>query len=434
MDEARLRALVREDAVHRDLYVDPAVFALEMRRLWRRSWLFVGHDSQVPSPGDFATLDLGNQPVLMVRREDGAISVLHNRCAHKGAPLATAAAGHAGERLRCPYHGWTYRLDGHLASVPLREAYADSAFRDCPASGGLSPWGEVAVHRGFVFARAEAGGPGFGESLGELLPALDRMADRSPTGRLQVAGGVLRTAVRANWKIYLENVNDALHPVTTHASASLSARTVWESAARTGEPPLALRQLLPFGSGHAFYEAMGGRVLPGGHSVLGTRTSLHDGGSGHDGYDAALEAAHGPERARQALGFVPQNVVFYPAMALKASPAVMRVLRPRGPDRTVVEAWAFQPEGAPDSLLEAALAYNRQVFSPLSMVAHDDLHLFERTQLGLAGEGNPWVSLHRGSRPAGDAPPPRDVGGTDEALLRNQYRAWVALMAPAEAG
>jgi nitrite reductase/ring-hydroxylating ferredoxin subunit len=423
-----VRALVRPHEVHRDIYRCPRVFALEMQRLWARAWLFVGHDSQVPEPGDLVALQLATQPVLMLRREDGGIAVLHNRCAHKGAPLAPEGPGRAGRLLRCPYHGWSYRLDGSVAGVPQRGGYEGSGLDAAAAARGLTPYGEVAVHRGFVFARARADGPGFEAAMGELLDALDLIADRSPRARLRVAGGVLRSVVPANWKIYLENVNDALHPPSTHGSVTESARRLWGRQETAQEPPLAMRQLLPFGSGPDFFDQMGGRLLPHGHSILGTRQSIH---SGYGGLDAqALRAAHGEERAARVLGFAPQNVVFYPSMALKGTPQVMRVLRPLAPDRTLLEAWAFEPEGADPAALRSALLYNRQVFSPWSMVAHDDLHLFEGIQRSLAADGNPWVSLHRGARGNADAPPPRDVGGLDEGLLRNQYRAWAELMAP----
>ena len=419
--------LVRGDQVHRDLYLSAEVFALERARLFRRAWLFVGHDSQIPRAGDFITCELAGEPVLMLRREDASIVVLHNRCAHKGAPVVSAPAGQIARVLRCPYHGWTYSSDGRLSGTPLREGYEGTAFAESAAARGLTHWGEVAVHRGFVFARAESDGNGFQHSMGELINALDLIADRSPVGRLRLAGGVLRTEIRANWKIYLENINDSVHPVTTHASATLSARAVWGSPPEGTETPLSMRQLLPFGSGYTFFEKMGGRVLPGGHSVLGTHQSLHTSYSALGDYGAALRQAHGEARAQSVLAFSPQNVVFYPTMALKGVPQVMRVLRPLAHNRTVIEAWAFQPEGAPEALLESALLYNRQVFSPLSLVAHDDLHLFERIQNHLAAGPNPWVSLHREARAVGDALP-RDVGGVDEALLRNQYAAWAQLM------
>ena len=130
-------ALVQPRQLHRDIYLSPAVFALEMSRLWAGAWLFVGHDSQVPQPGDYTTMTLAGQPVMMIRREagdaPGAIAVLLNRCAHKGAPLSTAPAGHADRYLRCPYHGWTYRLDGTLAGLPVKAGYEGSDFERCPA-------------------------------------------------------------------------------------------------------------------------------------------------------------------------------------------------------------------------------------------------------------------------------------------------------------
>lgn len=425
---AALAALVQPEQIHRDIYRDEGVFQAEMTRLWARSWLFVGHDSQVPNPGDFITTILAGQPVLMIRGEGGAIHVLHNRCPHKGAPLKSEPSGQAGRAMRCPYHGWSFRLDGSLLGVPLRAGYEASGFDSSPACQGMTRYGEVAMRRGFVFARADARGPGFEQSLGELLVALELIADRSPEGRLRVAGGVLRTEFAANWKIYLENINDAFHPVTTHASATQSAQTVWDGQGPGSEPTLAVRQLLPFASGYRFFEEMGGRVLPHGHSILGTHASIHTSYAHLGDYGAALEAAHGVERTRQVMAFAPQNVVFYPSMAIKGSPQVMRVLRPISAGRTVLEAWAFEPVGAPAAMLQSALLYNRQVFSPMSIVAHDDLHLFEGIQRQLAANGNPWISLHRGGRGGADACPPREVSGIDEALLRNQYQAWVQCM------
>ncbi len=425
MNTIDIAALVQPNQVHRSLYTSPQIFTLEMQRLWARSWLFVGHDSQVPQAGDFITTTLAGQPLLMVKQPDGSVAVLHNRCAHKGAQLTLEPAGHAGRTLQCPYHGWRYALDGRLQGQPLQAGYAGSGFEHCPAAQGLTPYGEVAVHRGFVFARSAAGvgGPPFGEWAGELLEALDLLADRSPQGRLQVAGGVLRTVVPANWKVYLENINDAVHPVTAHQSVSDAATAVWTQQGQGAAPPLAMRQMLPFGSGYRFFQAMGGRVLPHGHSVLGTQHSIHNDYASLPDYAEQLSAAHGPQRAQAVLAFVPQNVVFYPSIAIKGAPQVMRVIRPLAVDRTLVEAWAFEAVGAPAPLLESALTYNCVAFSPASIVAHDDLHLFECVQQGLAAQGNEWVSLHREAGLPDDG---REVSGTDEALLRNQYAAWAA--------
>lgn len=439
--DARLRALVREDCVHRDLYVDPALFAVEQDRLWARTWLYVGHESLVPEAGDYHAADLAGRPVLMMRGQDGVVRVLPNRCAHKGAQLVTDPQGNVGKTLRCPYHGWSYRLDGTLLATPGREGYAGSGFADSDAARGLRPCAS-ASHRGFVFARLSERGPSFHDWAGPMLGVLDNMADRSPAGRLKVAGPPLRVVVRCNWKVYLENVNDTVHALVTHASASGAASDVWSRQPAGTEKTIAIEQLLPFASDYGFFDRMGGRVHAGGHSILGTQHSIHSGYGALAEYEQSLAAAHGAGRARDVLAFSPQNSIFYPSVAVKTSPLVVRVLRPLSVDRTLVEAWALVPEEAPALLGERALSYVRLVFSPMSIVAHDDIHVWESIQRALAHDANPWVSLHRGwkepemaardhapSAPgpfeAGDA---ADVSGTDERLMRNQHLAWLRSM------
>jgi hypothetical protein len=177
---------------------------------------------------------------------------------------------------------------------------------------------------------------------------------------------------------------------------------------------------------------MGGRVQPNGHSVLGTNFSIHSGYAQPPGYAESLRAAHGPERAAEVLERSPQNAILFPSLAVKGSPQSIRVIRPLAADRTLVEAWSLRVVGAPELLFERTLAYNRLVFSPMSVVAHDDVHLFESIQRGLAAGGNEWVSLHRGFDEAELADrSARDTNGTNELLMRNQFRAWARWMADA---
>ena len=117
-DAGALKRLVRDDRVHRDVYTDAEVFQLEMERLWSRTWIYVGHTSQIPDAGDFLTLDVATQPVIVVRHSDDSVRVLLNRCAHKGTKVVYDTAGNAGKTFRCPYHAWTYRTDGTLLQVP----------------------------------------------------------------------------------------------------------------------------------------------------------------------------------------------------------------------------------------------------------------------------------------------------------------------------
>ncbi len=192
--------------------------------------------------------------------------------------------------------------------------------------------------------------------------------------------------------------------------------------------PMAIEQILPFAAGYAFFDEMGGRIHPNGHSVLGTRFSIHSRYGRLPEYEAAMREAHGDERATEVLERAPQNATLYPSLALKGSPQTFRVIRPLAVDRTLVEAWSLRAEGAPEILFQRSMTYNRLVFSPLSVVAHDDVHLFESIQQGLRAGANDWVSLHRDHRADEPVDQSREVNGTNEWLMRNQFRAWARFM------
>jgi phenylpropionate dioxygenase-like ring-hydroxylating dioxygenase large terminal subunit len=427
-DPDAIRALFDEDRVHRDVYLNEELFDLECERLFVRSWVFVGHASQVPNTGDFITTQIARQPVIMIRQPDGTIRVLLNRCAHKGTMVISLPSGNAGKFLRCPYHAWTYRTDGKPLGVPLRIGYEGTRLHECEVSAGL---GSLACenYRGFVFARMAPEGISFRNYFGDMLGVLDNLADRSPAGEVRVAGGILRSVIPCNWKMYLENVVDAVHPISTHESAWQTARDAVKTWPENTPCPMELEQLLPFGSGYEFYQQAGARVYANGHCILGTRASIHSGYGAPPGYEDAMRAAHGEKRAKEILAFAPQNSVLFPTLALKSSPQTLRVIRPLAANRTLVEIFALAPVDAPDELLQRTLTYNRLVFSPMSIVAHDDIHVFKTMQQALASSGNPWISLHREFQVNEGSQLPMDVSGNNEILMRNQFRAWVDLMA-----
>ena len=149
----------------------------------------------------------------MLRQADGSIRVLYNRCAHKGTKLVSDESGNTGKFLRCPYHAWSYRLDGSPLAMPLKAGYEGTRLAQCESGRGLAPLRHVAVYRDFVFVRIGEAGPGFEAYFGDALRAIDNLVDRSPVGRLRIEGGVLRNVIRCNWKMYLENINDAVHPM-----------------------------------------------------------------------------------------------------------------------------------------------------------------------------------------------------------------------------
>ncbi len=427
----RLRALIRDDAVHRDVYIDPEVFDLEMERLWRRTWLYVGHDSQVPAAGDYFTTTMAREPVIMVRGPDRVVRVLMNRCAHKGTLLVTATHGHCDAGLlRCPYHGWTYRLDGSLRAIPLRGGYEGTALAESPAGRGLVALGNVVNYRGFVFARLADDGPSFEDYYGGSLSSIDNMVDRAPEGRLEVAGGVLRYMHDSNWKMFVENLNDTMHPMVAHESAAGTAKKLWADQPADEPKPMAIEQFLPFVNGYDFFDKMGVRVYPNGHSYTGVHFSIHSAYSAIGDYERRMESVYGTERARAILGEVRHNTVYYPNLTVKGAIQAIRVARPIAVDKTLIESWTFRLVGAPERLLQRTVLYTRLINAPTSVVGHDDRHCYRAIQEGLRAQGNDWVSLHRNFAPAEREQIAGDYNGTSEVSMRGQFRAWAQFMGP----
>jgi benzoate/toluate 1,2-dioxygenase alpha subunit len=426
---AAIRALVREDAVHRDVYLDPELFAVEMEELWAKTWIYVGHTSQVPNPGDFYACTVGTEPVVMVRHADGSIRVLRNRCAHKGAKLVNATSGNVGRFFRCPYHAWSYRTDGTIAAIPLRGGYDESRFAGCEAARGLRPV-NAREYRGFVFAKLSDEGPGFEEYFGLSLSSIDYMVDRSPRGEMEVAGGVLRYLHDSNWKMFVENLNDTMHPMAAHASSAGTAKQFWAGRPADAPKPMAIEQLVPFAESYEFFDRMGVRVFANGHSYSGVNFSIHSAYAAVPEYEAAMIAAYGEAKAKDILGTVRHNTVYYPSLTIKGAIQTIRVVRPIAVDRTLIESWSFRLKDAPPIFYRRNVTYTRLINSPMSVVGHDDQHCYRLMQEGLAAGGNEWISLHRDFRDDEQAAADLTVNGTSEISMRNQFRAWVKFMAP----
>jgi hypothetical protein len=181
-------------------------------------------------------------------------------------------------------------------------------------------------------------------------------------------------------------------------------------------------------SDYKFFEDMGVQVYDNGHSFTGVNFSIHSKYRAIPEYDAAMQAAYGPERTAQILGMARHNTVYYPNLTIKGAIQAIRVVRPMAVDRTLVESWTFRLKGAPPELLQRTTMYNRLINSPFSVVGHDDLHAYRGIQAGLHASGNEWISLHRNYEPGEATRGPAAVIGTSELPMRNQYRTWARYM------
>jgi len=250
----QLAMLVQPDRVHRALYTDPAIFELELERIFGRAWLVLGHESQVRAVGDYYTTRMGREPVIVARHEDGSVRVLINRCAHRGSMVCAEGRGNV-ERFVCPYHGWSYDRAGALKAAPFASGYAPGKLAELR----LLAVPRVAVYRGFIFASLAPSGETLQEFLGPARASFDDFVDRAPGGELEVAGGVFKHAYNGNWKLMLENHLDGAHPAWVHASSVAVARNAPDPG-KPGEEhyyDIAVRQMRQNGAPDAVWEGTG---------------------------------------------------------------------------------------------------------------------------------------------------------------------------------
>ncbi|MFZ5616737.1 MAG: aromatic ring-hydroxylating oxygenase subunit alpha [Pseudomonadota bacterium] len=427
--EIDVDALVEDDRVHRSVYTDPAIFDLEMERIWGRAWIFVGHESQIGEPGRYYATTIGRQPVLLTRHSDGKFHVLFNRCAHKGAQLVGDRCGKAKE-LRCCYHGWRFDLDGKLLGIPLEQGYDGTRFDRSGPEADMARVPRAASYRGFVFASLAADGPDLKTWLGGAASSIDNMVERAPEGELEVAGGVLRYEHDCNWKFFIENLNDMMHPMVAHQSSSLTARVVAKKELDpAAQVPSALEIIAPFTESYNFFDEMGLHCFDYGHSYSGGKTSIHAKYSDIPEYNARMEAAYGKERFTEIMAVNRHNTVFYPSATIKGAIQTMRVVRPVAVDRTIIESWTFRLKGAPDEMLQRSILYCNLINSSANLVGPDDQECYRRQQMGLQSQGLNWVAMHR------DFSRDEDVGdgeicakGSSDLSFRNQWRAWKRYM------
>ena len=189
-------------------YSDPDVYELEREHVFGRSWLYVAHLDQLPSPGDYIGLDGVTGPLIVIRQEDGSVRAFANTCQHRGSALVLDSAGHAGRRLTCPYHGWVYRLDGTLAGYPDAGDFRDLnpsclALREVRCEA----WGP------FVFVTLDPDAAPLSEWM---RPVSDDLAELGElAGRLHLVGTRSRE-VPANWKLPVDANIETYHVNVAH--------------------------------------------------------------------------------------------------------------------------------------------------------------------------------------------------------------------------
>lgn len=405
--------LIEPDRVHGALYTDPGIFAAELERIWYRTWVFVGHESEIAEPGDYVVKSIGPQAIIMTRDRQGQVHLLVNRCTHRANLVCDAPRGNS-SAFRCPYHGWTFANTGKLLGYPFNSGYAGT---EAKRSLGLGRVARSESIHGFVFGSFAAEGPTLAEHLGGAADAFDRLAALSPTGGLQLSAGWIKHRVTANWKMLLENETDGYHPQFVHASIF--------SVADSGIGKLYDEQ-----------SAAVSRDYGNGHTENDLRPELRRAGQPLawfgtapervPEYVAKLERARGPQTARQILIDGPPHTMIFPNLFI--AEIQLFVLQPLAVDRTIQHVTAIQFEGCPD-MNRRLLQQTIGSVGPAGFLLADDSEMYERNQRGVGGRKPEWLVLRRGLHRERHDDRGYLVGdATDEVPQRGIWRHYRQLM------
>jgi Rieske 2Fe-2S family protein len=323
----------------RRYYVEPAIFVEEQERIFTRRWLCVGREDRIPSPGDYFLQQVGTESIIVLRDRAGTLRAYYNVCRHRGTRLCEEPSGQFSETIQCPYHAWTYALDGRLIGAPSSGDIEGFSKADYPLHGvAVRSW------EGFLFINLDRDPEPFAKAFERLLGRFTRFN----LPNLAVAR-TIEYDVRANWKLLFQNYSECYHCGPVHPPlAKLTPPTSGENDLTDG----------PFTGGFM--------VINEGHQSL-TMTGRSCG---------------------RMVGDLPEedlNRVYYyaifPNMLLSLHPdyVMYHTLWPEAPDRTrILCSWLFHPDTLTDPTWDP-----EDGIQFWDMTNRQDWHICEQSQLGV---------------------------------------------------
>jgi phenylpropionate dioxygenase-like ring-hydroxylating dioxygenase large terminal subunit len=407
--------------VSREALVSPDVLERERAAVFDRSWIYVGHGSELPEPGHFKSRDVAGRPVIFCRDNGGTVRCLLNSCRHRGATVCIAREGQS-RYFTCPYHGWTYDGDGALVTVPGEDAYGP-AF-DKSRMGLVAP-PRFESYRDFYFLCFDAGVAPLEQYLAGAKEYIDLVCDQSPSGRLQVIAGTQEYDIRANWKLLVENSVDDYHLPATHSTWLNYMR----SAGVITRPSHEAGLLLPtrgagkdLGNGHLTTDNVNfrGRPVAAWISIYG-----EDAKPDIAAIRAELVQRLGEARAAR-VADTNRNLVVFPNLVVNdGSSVTVRTFFPTAPDHMHVTAWALGPVEETEAQRARRLDAFLTFYGPGGFATPDDVAALEMLQQGY----RTWREVRWNDLSRGMAKDAADQLNTDEGHVRVFWRRWAELMA-----
>jgi len=406
-----------------EIFSSREIYERELENVFSKCWLFLGHETQLPNELDFLNTYMAEDPVILVRQEDGTFRAFLNQCRHRGMQVNQYDFGNS-PVFACPYHGWTYGADGALINVPME----DSAFPKCFDKGklGLREVPRLEIYKGLIFGNWDGDAESLTDYLGEAAYYIDALFDRSPAG-VEVIGGIHKWTIDSNWKLGAEQfASDMYHVALTHGGV-VEAMTPEDVpvdrrgfAANPGKQYSALKG----GHGSGFYLSDGDDAIIA--SILGPRVGEY--------YNTTLrdQATRRLDRVRGEL-MGSQHMTVFPNFSFLAGINTVRVWHPRGPD--AMEVWSFVvvPKDAPQEVKDDYRRGVERTFSPAGTFEQDDAEnwlIIQNTLKGYqASKSMLNLQMGLGMASGGDPTFPGTVGSCySEEAARGFYAEWQRLI------
>ena len=404
--------------VSRRIFIEPELYQQELDRIFARCWLYLGHESEVPNPGDFKVRTLAGRPLIFTRDTKGQVRAYLNACPHRGTILCRETEGNA-KTYQCFYHAWTFANTGELVGIPDPGAYPPE--RGFAAQMGLRTLPRFENYRGFVFVSFALTGDSLREHLGDARDYIDLMADHSEKG-LEVIPGTHLYSIRGNWKLAVENAMDGYHFSPTHVTFLEYLKTTGYVTSDEGGRAITLQ------NGHSVlvFSGHGGRVGVQWEPRFGEEERLRV-----EANVRALASRVGQERADRVshtsrILYVFPNLLLFDIEGLAA-----RQLEPAAPGFTEVRAWELAPSGESAEARALRIRILGSFIGPGGLATPDDVEAYECVQRGVvatAGDPRPevdWSDISRGMERESRGEPARNV---DEAGIRGFWRHWDTLV------
>jgi p-cumate 2,3-dioxygenase alpha subunit len=390
--------------VHRTSMTSQEVFDQEMERIFAHTWLYVGHESEIPNKGDYVRRPVGNRPLFMVRgAKSGRVNVFHNTCTHRGAVVCRRDSGNS-KLFQCFYHAWSFDSEGTLIGVPGEDAYVDNIDK---SSLGLARVIKVESYRGFVFASFDPDIVDLVTYLAGAREYLDMVIDEAD-GNLQIIKGTQEYGMQANWKLLVENSIDGYHASSTHDTYFkylLSLGTDLSVGVSGVTKDL--------GNGHAVLEYLApwGRPVAKWEPLFGEDAKVEI-----DAMRASFVDKYGEERGRRMTDYN-RNMLIYPNLIINDIMALtVRTFMPKSPTELAITAWEAAPADELPGVRQRRLDSFLTFLGPGGFATPDDIEALESCQQGFSSGGVEWNDISRGMG--------REPQATDEEQMRAFWRRW----------